>query len=335
MSPSNRVPLNRDERRIASPNGPRAEAGSISRGVWLALGIIYLVWGSTYLAIRVAVETIPPFLMSAVRFLVAGALLFAFAVRRGSSSADPIGPRQWGAATLIGGMLLLWGNGGVVWAEQHVQSSVAALIIAGVPLWMALIATAIGEERLRSRSVAGLLVGFGGTALLVLAGSKGGSTILSGLLVLVVASVCWAAGSVASRRVPLPKRPLVATGMEMLGGGGLLLIAAAVTGEFGKFHPEHISNASLAGFAYLIVFGSWLAFSAYVWLLQNAAPSLVSTYAYVNPVIAVILGVLILDERFTAATATGAALIVAAVALIVWGQGRRLPVAEAGVGRAA
>jgi drug/metabolite transporter (DMT)-like permease len=309
--------------------------GSISTKVWVALSTIYLVWGSTYLAIRVAVETIPPFLMAAVRFLVAGVLLYVFAVRRGDRSADRIGPRQWGAAALIGGLLLLGGNGAVVWAEQHVQSSVAALIIAGVPLWMALIAAAAGEERVRAPTVAGVLVGFAGTALLVLAGSKGRSTVLSGLLVLVVGSVCWAAGSVASRRVSLPKRPLVATGMEMLAGGGLLLIAAALTGEFGKFHPGHISRASWAGLAYLIVFGSWLAFSAYVWLLQNASPSLVSTYAYVNPVIAVMLGVVILDERLTGSMGLGAALIVAAVALIVWGQGRRREVAEAGVGKAA
>jgi drug/metabolite transporter (DMT)-like permease len=318
------------------PTGQAGVAGPISKRVWLALGSVYLVWGSTYLAIRVAVETIPPFLMAAARFLVAGSLLFAFAVRRGDRAGDPIGPRQWGAATLIGGLLLLGGNGGVAWAEQHVQSSVAALIVAGTPLWMAVISTARGEERLRGRIVAGLVVGFGGTALLLTgAGSKGGSTQLAGLLAVVGASVSWALGSVLSRRAKLPRRPLVATGMEMLAGGALLLVAGAASGEFARLHPDHVSRASLTALVYLIVIGAWLGFSAYVWLLKNAPTSLVSTYAYVNPVIAVILGVLILNERFTAVTAAAAALIVAAVALIVWGQGRRERAVEAGVGKVA
>jgi drug/metabolite transporter (DMT)-like permease len=315
--------------------GPARAARPISRQVWLALGTVYLVWGSTYLAIRVAVETIPPFLMAAVRFLVAGSLLFAFAVRRGDRAADPIGRRQWGAATLIGGLLLLGGNGGVVWAEQHVQSGLAALIIAGTPLWMAVISTVRGEERLRARVVAGLVVGFGATALLLgVTGSKGGSTRLAGLLMLVGASVCWATGSVLSRRAKLPNRPLVATGMEMVAGGGLLLITALLSGELANLHLDRVSGASLAGFLYLIVMGSWVGFTAYVWLLKNSPTSVVSTYAYVNPVIAVILGVVILDERFTAASLVAAALIVAAVALIVWGQSRRVPTSAA-IGEAA
>jgi drug/metabolite transporter (DMT)-like permease len=317
------------------PTGPARAARPISKQVWLALGTVYVVWGSTYLAIRVAVETIPPFLMAAVRFLVAGSLLFAFAVRRGDRAADPIGPRQWGAAALIGGLLLLGGNGGVVWAEQHVQSGLAALIIAGTPLWMAVISTARGEERLQARVVAGLVVGFGATALLLgVTGSKGGSTRLAGLLVLVGASVCWAAGSVLSRRAALPNRPLVATGMEMVAGGGLLLIAALVSVELANLHFDRVSGASLSGFLYLNVMSSWVGFTAYVWLLKNSPTSVVSTYAYVNPVIAVILGVVILDERFTGAALVAAALIVAAVALIVWGQSRREPTSEA-IGEAA
>jgi drug/metabolite transporter (DMT)-like permease len=297
--------------------------GEISNRVWLGLATIYIVWGSTYLAIAVADRTIPPFCMAAARFLIAGAVLFALAVRRGDRQGDRIGLRQWKAATLIGGLLLLGGNGGVVWAEQHVPSGVAALIIAGVPLWMALIATAAKEERLRGRIVAGLIVGFGGTALLVSGAGSNGPVQLSGLLVLVLASFSWAVGSVLSRRVALPKRPLVSTGMEMLAGGGLLLVAAAASGEFARLDLSRISQESLVALIYLILFGSLVAFSAYVWLLQNATTSLVSTYAYVNPVIAVTLGVLILDERFTRATTLAGVLIVTAVALIVWGQGRK------------
>jgi drug/metabolite transporter (DMT)-like permease len=318
-----------------SADRPARAGTKVSNRVWLALSTVYIVWGSTYLAIRVADQTIPPFLMAAARFLIAGSLLFALSVRRGDRQADPIGRRQWKAATVIGGLLLVGGNGGVVWAEQHVPSGVAALIIAGVPLWMALIATAAHEERLRGMIVAGLIVGFGGTALLVSGAGSKGPIHLSGLLALVLASLSWAVGSVLSRRVPLPKRPLVSTGMEMLAGGGVLLVAAAVSGEFARLKPSRISEASLIAVVYLILFGSLVAFSAYVWLLQNATTSLVSTYAYVNPVIAVTLGVLILHERFTPVTALSGLLIVTAVALIVGGQDRTDGLPAIGVSKAA
>lgn len=210
------------------------------RRVWAALGIVYLVWGSTYLAIRVAVETIPPFLMAATRFLVAGGLLYAWSVRRGDVAGDRVGPVQWRAAALIGGLLLVCGNGALSWAEQRVPSGVAALIVATVPLWMVILAGLRREERLRARVVAGLAVGFAGTGLLVVVSqsSGGGRLRLSGLLVVVGASICWAAGSVLSRTANLPRRPLVSTAMQMLAGGAMLLVLAAATGEFRSSIPR-------------------------------------------------------------------------------------------------
>src|SRR2546426_4817343 len=159
----------------------------------MALTTVYLVWGSTYLAIRVAVRTIPPFLMAGVRFLIAGAVLYAWSIRRGNARDDPIGPRQWAAAAMIGGLLLLGGNGGVVWAERRVASGVAALIIALVPIWMALMVSARGQERMRFRAIAGLMVGLGGTALLVRSSETGGGAVsTAGVVVLVFSSICWA-----------------------------------------------------------------------------------------------------------------------------------------------
>ena len=301
-----------------------ARFGVESKRMWMALVIVYLVWGSTYLAIRVADETIPPFAMAAARFLIAGSILFAFSARRGDRRGDPIGWPQWRAAALIGGLLLLVGNGGVVWAEQRVASSVTALIVALVPIWMALIAAYRKAERVPFRVVLALAVGFGGTALLVkAAGSGGGAVSAAGVAVLCGAVIAWALGSVLSRTAELPRRPLVATAMEMLCGGAMLAVLAAATGELGHVHPSRISGSSLAGFLYLIAFGSLVAFSAYVWLLQNASTSLVSTYAYVNPVVAVLLGWAILGERVTGWMLLAGTLIVSAVALIVMAEGSR------------
>lgn len=298
---------------------------SAAARVWVALGIVYVVWGSTYLAIREAVLTIPPFFMAGVRFVVAGAALHAWAARRGDIRGDPIGRRQWAAAALIGGLLLVGGNGGVAWAEQRVPTSVAALIIATVPLWMMLIAAWRGEDRVRARVAAGLALGFGGTALLVLSGrSSGGRPVdVAGVLVLIGAAISWALGSVLSRRAALPRRPLVATALEMTCGGALLLLLGLATGEAGQFHISRVSGASVAGLAYLVVLGSWVAFSAYVWLLRNAPTSMASTYAYVNPVIAVSLGWLFLNEAVTWLTLLSAALILSAVAMIVLAQSPR------------
>jgi drug/metabolite transporter (DMT)-like permease len=306
---------------------------SATKRLWIALTTVYVVWGSTYLAIRVAVRTIPPFLMAGVRFLIAGGVLYVWSIRRGDAAADPIGPRQWRAAALIGGLLLLGGNGGVVWAERRVASGVAALIIALVPIWMALMVSARGQERMRFRAIAGLIVGLAGTVLLVRSSETSGGTVsTAGVAVLVFSSISWALGSVLSLTAGLPRRPMVATAMEMICGGALLSLAGLFSGEVARVHLSRISGSSLAGFLYLVVFGSWAAFSAYVWLLQNAPPSLVSTYAYVNPVVAVFLGWLILHEHVTGLTVLSAALIVGAVALIVLAQGPKGRVGTASPG---
>ncbi len=297
--------------------------GGVSKRVWLALGIVYVVWGSTYLAIRVADETIPPLLMAAARFLVAGGILYAVSIRRGDVDADPIGPKQWRAAALIGGLLLLGGNGLVVWAERRVGSGTAALMVAAAPIWMAVIAARRNDERVFLRVAIGLGLGFAGVALLVEAGGRHGGSPLPGMIALIFAPIFWALGSVPSRRAALPKRPFVSTAMEMLCGGAMLLVGGVVTGEFGALHLSRISLASIEGLLYLIVFGSLAGFSAYVWVLQKAPTTLVSTYAYVNPVIAVFLGWLVLHERLTPMTLLAAVLIVGAVAMIVLGQAER------------
>jgi len=288
--------------------------------IWAALAAVYVVWGSTYLAIRVADRTMPPFLMAGSRFLIAGGLLFAWTARRGDRTGDPLRWPQWRSALIVGALLLAGGNGGVSWAEQRVPSGVASLLIALVPIWMAIFLILLGNERLRVGTVAGLLVGFAGTALLVRAtgsSSGTGTADVLGIVVLIGSSISWASGSVIARGMPLAKRPLVATGMEMICGGAVLIVLGLVTGELGGFDVRQVSGESLAGWLYLIVVGSWVGFAAYMWLLRNAPTPLVSTYAYVNPVVAVFLGWAILSEPVTWTVALAALLIVGAVALIV------------------
>jgi drug/metabolite transporter (DMT)-like permease len=316
MIPARTAPLNlaRSARSGASP-------------VWLALGTIYLVWGSTYLAIRLAIDSIPPLLMASARFLLAGAILYGWArLRPGREPAQRIGPAQWGAAFLVGGALLLVGNGGVSVAERTVPSGVVALLVATVPLWMALFDRLFFGRRLSRRAVVGLVIGFAGVALLLESdGSGSGKIDLFGALVALAAPIGWAAGSVYSQRANLPRRPLMATALEMLAASLLLAIAAAVSGEFAQLHLAHISLTSLIALGYLVAFGSIVAFSAYVWLLRAAPLSLVSTYAYVNPVVAVFLGWLVLSEHVSIQNILAGVVIVASVALIVSGRGRAAP----------
>ena len=320
-----RNPSTRPSPGRAAGNG----AGSRASGplLWICLALLYVVWGSTYVAIKVAIRTIPPFFMASTRFLVAGTILFLWAFRRGDRTGDRLGWRQWRDAAIVGGALLMGGNGGVVWAEGRVPSGIVALIIATVPLWMALIDRAVSGQRLPRMALGGLLLGFAGLALLV--GRPGGHVSAVGVAVAMGAALSWAAGSVYARRSALPSRALVASGMELICGGALLAIAGLVSGEAGQLHPSEVSPASLAGLVYLIVFGSIVAFSAYVWLLGHARLSLVSTYAYVNPVVAVFLGWPILGEPVTGRTVVASAVIVIAVALIVAAQtsARRLPAA--------
>jgi drug/metabolite transporter (DMT)-like permease len=303
-----------------APSSSRGSVSSVGAPVVLALLLVYVVWGSTYLAIRYVVATMPPFLSAAVRFTVAGLVLYPWAIRRGGAEqrrSDKPTRRHWLSALIIGGMLLAFGNGTVSVAERSVPSGTAALLVGMVPLWMALFGRLHYKERLTPVAVIGLLVGFGGVALLVGGGS--GQLKASGVALLVGATLAWALGSLYARGAPMPARPLVGTAMEMIAGGAVCVVMGAATGEFSRIHLDKFRASSWIGLAYLIVFGSWFAYSAYTWLLRNAPTPLVSTYAYVNPAVAVFLGWLIASEQLTARTAVAAAVIVVGVALIVSG----------------
>jgi drug/metabolite transporter (DMT)-like permease len=292
-----------------------APAGPPPWQVWTGLWIVYLVWGSTYLGIRVVVETVPPFLSAGVRFSFAGAAMLALlAWRRGAHVWRP--SRRELLSCLAVGTLLMGANAVVSVAEVDVPSSMAALLIAAVPLWVVVYRRALGEH-VAGRSVAAVLVGFAGVALLLLPGKQTGGASIVALLTVVAAAAMWAGGSVASPRLALPRDPFVSGGWQMLLGGGVCALTGALTGEVGAFQLAELSTRSLIGLAYLVVFGSWLAFTAYAWLLQNAPLSKVATYAYVNPVVAIALGWALLDEAVTATTFAAAAVIVASVAAVV------------------
>ena len=297
------------------PPAPATSTTARSARIWAALGIVYVVWGSTYFAIRVAIQTLPPFLMAATRFLVAGGILFGLTAPRGDRRRDRLGPAQWRATAIVGGTLLLGGNGGVVWAEQRIPSGAAALLIATVALWMPLLDRLVFGRRLPARAVAGIGLGLVGLALLVGRIDHGGLDPLAAAIC-ALASLCWAAGSLYARTAPVPQRPLVATSMEMLVGGALLLIVSLAIGEPRTTHIANFSTASVLALGYLIVFGSLIAVSAYVWLLRHAPTSLVATYPYVNPVVAVLLGWAFLGEEVTVRMAAAGTMIVCAVALI-------------------
>ena len=281
-----------------------------------ALLTIYVVWGSTYLAIRVMVETMPPLLSAGVRFAAAGAIFWAILRVRGGPARVKVTGRQLAGAALIGTLLCFGGNGLVTVAEQDVPSGLAALIIGSVPLWVVLMRSAHGD-RVPRGTLAGVLIGFAGLALLVLPGDRPGDAPLGGVLLIVAASISWAAGSFYSRSTPLPEDALVSTAWQMLLGGAGMIAVGLATGETSGLDIGAFSADSLLGFAYLIVFGSLLAFTAYVWLLKHAPISTVATYAYVNPVIAIFLGWAILSEEITFTVVAGAAAIVVSVAAVV------------------
>lgn len=285
-------------------------------GVAAALAAVYLVWGSTYLGIALAIETLPPLSMAAVRFLVAGALLYAVARRFDGPAAVRPDRRQWLAAAVTGTFLLAIGNGGVSWAQQTVPSGVAALVIASIPLWIAMLGLAVFRERLSLLTALGIGVGFAGVALLVNPVGSGSVDPVGGL-VLLAAAAGWSVGTLLSRGTRLTVSPLVGAGMQMLCGGVVLAAAALLAGELAEIRPAEASLRSIGALLYLILFGSIVAFSAYVWLLRNAATSLVSTYAYVNPVVAVLLGRLVLGEAISVRTLVAGGMVLAAVALIV------------------
>ena len=288
--------------------------------VWTGLWIVYIVWGSTYLAIRVMVETVPPLLGAGVRFGVAGAVMLAvlsFRRRVRPTRAQLL-------SALLVGLLLPGANAVVTVAEQEVPSNLAALLLASIPLWVLLMRRTAGEPVSRS-GIAAVLVGFAGVALLLQPGEQTEGASLLALGACVFAAVMWASGSFASPRLRLPGDPLVAAGWQMLLGGLVITATGLAAGEAGDVDLGAFSTRSVVALTYLIVFGSWLAFTAYAWLLQNAPISRVATYTYVNPVVAIVLGYLILDEVVTPVTIVGAAIIAVSVALVTRIESARRP----------
>jgi drug/metabolite transporter (DMT)-like permease len=297
----------------------------------LAFASVYLIWGSTYLAIKFAIETIPPFLMAGVRFLMSGAILYGWARMRGAARPSRV---HWKSAAVVGVLLLLGGNGGVVWAEQRVPSGIAALIVAIVPVWIAIMEWMHpGGKKPGWQVTAGLVAGTLGLLLLASPGEAalGARVDLIGAAVLVVATLSWATGSLKAKHSPLPESPLLATGMEMLMGGAALVLVGMGTGELGQVNFAAMSQKSLLSLMYLTTFGSLIGFTAYVWLLRVGSPTRAATYAYVNPVVAVFLGWLLAGEAITPRTFLAALVIVGGVVLITSAQMKkpvRVPPAE-------
>src|SRR5215468_712788 len=303
----------------AGPGSPRPQPPGRRGGfvAWAALLVVWVVWGSTYLAIRVADRSLPPFEMAAIRYLTAGAVLYplAWLAWRHRRQAPGSSRRaQWAGMAVVGTMLLAFGNGGVSYAEQTLPSGLAALLVASVPLWMALADRVINGQWIPLRGWIALVLGLAGIA--VLARPSGNGAVLP-VLVVLGASVSWGIGSVLAGRLPAPASPLVGSAMEMLTGGIMLTGLAAATGELTHIDPAHVSAQSLLGLLYLIGPGSLLALTCYVIALRRLPTAAVSTYAYVNPVVAVSLGALFLSERPTLAMLLGGAVVVLSVAMLL------------------
>ncbi|HSG13352.1 MAG TPA: EamA family transporter [Gaiellaceae bacterium] len=295
-------------------------AGRYGPRVWLALITIYLVWGSTFIALAIAVRDLPPLLAMALRHLTAGSLLLAIALPRGDRAGDRIGRRQVAAAFVFGGLLFVTGHGALAWAQKTVPAGMAALIVGSIPIWMTLFDRLFFGRRLPRSAYAGFALGLLGLALLFDPFGEG-LVDRTAALVIVVSAMCWAAGSLYSRGAPLPKRPIVSAGLAALCGGVLLAVLSLLTGELGR--ADWTRDAVLA-VAYLVVAGSVVGFSAYVWLLRVAPVSLVSTYAYVNPIVAVALGWLLLSESITLQMVLAGAAVLVSVAMILRASGAQL-----------
>jgi drug/metabolite transporter (DMT)-like permease len=284
-----------------------------------AFAAVYILWGSTYLAIKYVIETLPALISTGARFLMAGATLFL--VGRFSKNYERPTFTQWRTSFVVGALLFLGGTGGVVMAEHHIASSLAALLVAIEPFWVVLLSWVWLKGPRPSMKVAlGLLLGFIGVYLLIGGNSNGhagnGANQLFGTILVIAATFCWATGSIYGMKAPVSRSPILAAGMQMLAGGSMLLLAGTLMGEWSGFKIAAVSRTSWLGLAYLLVFGSLIAFTAYSWLLKNAQPAMVATYAYVNPVIAVILGWAIAGESFTSQMSIGAGVIVGSVVLI-------------------
>jgi drug/metabolite transporter (DMT)-like permease len=307
------------------PTSPAAKASPVL--IWAAILTLYVVWGSTYLAIRVAVETIPPFVMGAVRFSIAGAVMISAAaiVARGRLILPT--RRELRDSAIVGTCLMFGGMGLVSWAEQTVPSGIAGVLIATMPVWIAIYGRAFFGERLPALATSGIVVAIAGVVLLVGQGvGVEGSLDPVGIGVLILSPICWAAGSTfAANRAQLPSNPILATGLEMLLGSAVLAGAALVSGEVAAFRPQDVDGAAVLATAYLTVVGSLVAFTAFVWVIRHAPLPLVTTYAFVNPVIAVFLGWLLLHETVGPVQLVAGGVIVVGVALIILARSRMAP----------
>lgn len=315
-----------------APTPPTAARWKVA----VALGIVYVVWGSTYLGIAVMVQTLPPLVAAGVRYSTAGIILLAALIvwhrLRGGRLERPT-RQHWRSAIIIGTLLLLGGNGGVVLGEQLIATGIAALVIATTPIWMAIFEAVVAGRRPGRLTVAGLVAGIIGVAILVVPLEGSPPIDALGLALVAGAAISWSIGSVYSRQTPMPSSPFQGAGLEMLAGGAVMLLVGVLRGELADIHPQAFSTESLIALGYLILFGSLVAFTSYIWLLNHVSISVVSTTAYVNPIVAVALGVIVLNEPMTPRTWLAAVIIIGAVVAMVTGRPRTAsepgPAAEA------
>lgn len=310
--------INIGGRPVIVPTSPRRASTHHAESIKLALAFaaIYLVWGSTYLAIRYAVETIPPLVTAGIRHTVAGSILLAWAYARGFRAKR----EHWIAGAIVGGLFFLVGHGSLHWAEQHVASGLAALLIATEPMFILVLAWSSGQQKISRLSALGLACGAIGVAILTGMELSAKDTSLLGMLAVLLGSLSWAAGVVISPKLKLPTDALARTAVPLVCGAVMLLAAAGVTGEFQALHGSAVSLKSILGLAYLIVFGSIVAFTSYTWLLQRCPPTLVATHTYANPVVAVLLGWLLASERLDLRVAVASVAILGAIVLIRRGE---------------
>jgi drug/metabolite transporter (DMT)-like permease len=293
--------------------------------VWLSFAIIYLVWGSTFLAIRVGVREVPPFLLAGMRFLIAGVVLYGWMRAKGTASPTL---REWGSATLLAVLIFVLDYGLLFWAERRVPSGIAAVMLATIPVFMALSEILfLKTQRLTGRLGSALLVGIAGVAVLVSRSTNFGDAPVDtlGACALVVAAISWSVASALTRKLPLPAAKTMSSGAQMLAGGVLLTLTAALLGEFRGFHIQTVSLKAWLALAYLIVAGSIIAFTAYVWLIHHESPTKVGTYAYVNPVVAVLLGYFLGGEALSLRTIAGTMLVLTSVVLITTASIKKMP----------